>query len=375
MSVRFHNVKNVWFGYLLMGIFLLAGCKEEGPASKVVPPSNLQVEIVQDTANPASVQVSASAQNTNFYRFYWGSSSDYEEQTNGEISHTFSSSGTFAITVEAYAKEGVFISKTDSVVVTPKGGGSTGTVDDSGYTTPDNYAGYKLVWHDEFDGTSLSSDWVQETGGNGWGNNELEYYKADNTTVKDGYLTIEAKKEAYGGKNYTSSRIKTQGKQSFQYGRIDIRAKLPKGQGIWPALWMLGSDFNSVGWPKCGEIDIMELIGGGAGRDNTVHGTAHWDNNGAHASYGDAYNLSSGIFNDEFHVFSIIWDASAITWYVDDHQYVKIDTTPADLDEFRNHFFFIFNVAVGGNWPGSPDASTVFPQRMVVDYVRVFQPN
>ena len=164
----------------------------------------------------------------------------------------------------------------------------------------------------------------------------------------------------------------TRGKQSFQYGRVDIRAALPKGQGIWPALWMLGSNFTSVGWPASGEIDIMEMVGG-SGRENTVHGTVHWQHDGQHANFGGDVTLPSGTFNDEFHVFSIVWTSSRITWYMDNQEYHAIDTTPAQLSEFRNSFFFIFNVAVGGNWPGSPDNTTTFPQYLIVDYIRVFQ--
>jgi beta-glucanase (GH16 family) len=232
-----------------------------------------------------------------------------------------------------------------------------------------------LVWNDEFDGNSLSSDWTYDIGnGNwGWGNNELEYYRTDNATVENGLLTITAKQESFGGQNYTSSRIKTQGLKSFKYGRIDIRAKLPFGKGIWPALWMLGDNISTVGWPSCGEIDIMELVGG-SGTDKTVHGTAHWaDASGNRAYIGGSNSLSSGIFNDQFHVFSIVWDTNSIKWYRDNIEYYTINTTPADLAEFDERFFFIFNVAVGGNWPGNPDATTVFPQKMIVDYVRVFQ--
>lgn len=245
-----------------------------------------------------------------------------------------------------------------------------------GYSTPEQYDGFTRVWQDEFEGSSLSEDWTYEigTGSNGWGNNELQYYRKENTTVEDGYLIIEARKENFGGRSYTSSRLVTQDKQSFQYGRIDIRALLPQGQGIWPALWMLGEDFNTVGWPACGEIDITEMIGGN-GRENEVHGTLHWDHNNTHASYGGSYELSSGIFADEFHVFTIIWDQNNIKWYVDDNHYHTTDITPSTMSEFHDKFFFIFNVAVGGNWPGSPNTATVFPQRMVVDYVRVFQKN
>ena len=189
----------------------------------------------------------------------------------------------------------------------------------------------------------------------------------------DGYLTITAKQQNIGSQVYTSSRIKTQGIQSFQYGRVDIRAKLPYGKGMWPALWMLGDNITSDGWPACGEIDIMELVGGGSYNDRTVYGTIHWDQTGSHASYGNNSTLSSGRFFDEFHVFTIVWDSSSIKWYMDDQLYNTADISPQDLSEFHNTFFFIFNVAVGGTWPGSPDNSTQFPQTMIVDYVRVFQ--
>jgi beta-glucanase (GH16 family) len=245
-----------------------------------------------------------------------------------------------------------------------------------GYSTPDHYNGMSLVWRDEFDGDNLNqANWKHEVGGSGWGNNELEYYQAENTVVRDGLLIITAKKESVGGKEYTSSRIITQGKQEFQYGRVDIRALVPKGQGIWPALWMLGNNITTVDWPKCGEIDIMEMIGG-PGKDNTVHGTVHWDNAGTHASDGGKLSLTDGkILADEFHVFSIVWTPISITWFIDDVQYQVMDTSPPERSEFQNKFYFIFNVAVGGNWPGSPDASTTFPQQMAVDYIRVFQHN
>jgi beta-glucanase (GH16 family) len=232
-----------------------------------------------------------------------------------------------------------------------------------------------LVWSDEFDGISLNlSNWTYEigTGSNGWGNNELQYYQEANTKLEEGYLIISAIKESKSGSSYTSSRIITKGKKSFKYGRVDIRAVLPEGQGIWPALWMLGENIGTVGWPKCGEIDIMEMIGG-AGRENTTHGTVHWDNAGSYAMYGGDTTLVSGTFNDEFHVFSIVWNQNEIRWYVDGEEFHVIDITPAGLSEFHENFFFIFNVAVGGNWPGSPDISTEFPQDLIVDYIRVFQ--
>ncbi len=262
----------------------------------------------------------------------------------------------------------------------PINSGGTATkipIPSSGFTSPNSYSGMSLVWEDDFSGSSLNtSNWSFETGKgqNGWGNNELQYYKKENTSLQDGNLIITAKKEAFEGSEYTSSRIITLNKQQFRYGRIDIRAALPRGQGLWPALWMLGTNISSVGWPACGEIDIMEMIGG-QGRENTVHGTVHWESNGTRAQYGGEKKLTSGTLADQFHVFSITWDATSIRWFIDDQQYHVIDTTPAELDEFRRQFFFVFNVAVGGNWPGSPDATTTFPQHMIVDYVRVFQKN
>lgn len=245
----------------------------------------------------------------------------------------------------------------------------------TGYSTPLSYTGMTLMWQDEFDGPELNPDfWSFElgTGSNGWGNNELQYYKKENTSFQDGHLIVTAKKEIFSERDYTSSRLITKDKKSFQYGRVDIRAALPKGQGIWPALWMLGSNIATVPWPACGEIDIMEMIGG-SGRENTVHGTVHWDNNGQYAYYGKGKTLASGTYADEFHVFSIVRTATAITWYVDDVQFNVVDITPPALSEFKNEYFFIINLAVGGNWPGSPNTTTTFPQHLVVDYIRAFE--
>jgi len=253
----------------------------------------------------------------------------------------------------------------------------------SGYMSPENYDGYSLAWSDEFNGTEINlDDWVYDigTGSNGWGNNELQYYTNRNAYLKDGNLVIRAQKEEFGGRSYTSARLKTQGKQNFKYGRIDIRARMPEGQGMWPALWMLGKNITEVSWPYCGEIDIMEMVGGGAGRDNRVYGTAHWNDGGLNANYNPVnYGGNRLLSGDEtlasnFHVFSIVWDSDSITWYLDDVQYhVMAINSSASLSAFQKEFFLIFNIAVGGNWPGSPNSSTEFPQRMVVDYVRVFQ--
>lgn len=264
----------------------------------------------------------------------------------------------------------------------PTGSGSTGSTDElTGPDSPRQYDGFDLVWSDEFSGTALDSRYWNfniGTGSNGWGNNEWQYYREQNVSLSEGFLTITAKEESFGGQNYTSSRIKTEGLVDFTYGRVDIRAVLPRGQGIWPALWSLGTNFSRVGWPYSGEIDIMEMIGGG-GREDTVHGTVHWNIGGldapfAHTYVGGAYYGED--FSAGFNVFSIIRTADHIEWRVNDVPYYHFDIDDsASLAPFRKPFFLIFNVAVGGNWPGYPDASTTFPQKMIVDYVRIFEPS
>jgi len=242
---------------------------------------------------------------------------------------------------------------------------------------------YELVWSDEFEGDTLnSSNWEYMIGDGtsygipGWGNNELQFYtnRDTNVFIEDGKLVIQALKESYSGKNYTSARLTTENNKSFKYGKIEARMKLPFGQGIWPAFWMLGNNISSVGWPASGEIDIMEMIGG-VGNDNVIHGTVHWESGGNHAQYGGSYILQSGIFADNFNVFSIEWTPQFIKWYINGSQYHVIDITPSGLSELQQDFFILLNAAVGGNWPGSPDASTQFPQRFEIEYIRVFQIN
>jgi hypothetical protein len=247
-------------------------------------------------------------------------------------------------------------------------------VNDSGYIAPANYTGLSLKWSDEFNSTKINTDnWNFETGGGGWGNNELENYThtTKNAYITNGgYLVIEARQES--DETYTSARLQTKGKKEFTYGRMDIRAKLPKTKGLWPAIWMLGSNISSTPWPACGEIDIMELLGN---QPNKVYGTMHWGQAGQGSTHiGDSYVLTNSYFSDKFHVFSIVWDSSKIEWYVDNVKYFtghKSDV--AGNYPFDKPFFFLLNVAIGGNWPGAPDALTVLPQRMIVDYVRVYQ--
>lgn len=248
-------------------------------------------------------------------------------------------------------------------------------IPDEGYQTPITYPDKTLIFSEEFeDGTDLTENWSYEIGNGqwGWGNGELQYYTAgDNVSLINGNLVIEARNEFFGGKQYTSTRMKTKGAFDFTYGRVDIRAALPKGQGLWPALWMLGTRHDEVGWPECGEIDIMEMLGQ---QPSKVYGTVHWKgDNGQQASYEGSTIINDGDFNSKFHVFSLEWTPEALTFYLDDEQYHTIGISAAQFDAFHHSFFLIMNVAVGGDWPGLPNPSTEFPQRMVVDYVRVFQ--
>ena len=240
-------------------------------------------------------------------------------------------------------------------------------------TTP--AGGWNLVWSDEFNGSGAinTANWNFDLGGGGWGNGELETYTNSTANVYQdgtGNLVIKAIKS---GSSYTSGRIQTSGKRQFTYGKIEMRARLPYGQGIWPAFWMLGTDIGSNPWPSCGEIDIMENIGK-ASEQNIVHGTIHGPGYSGGNGIGAAY--TGPRFADAFHTFSIEWSANTIKWYVDGNLYQTRTNAsiPAGTQWVYNHnFFIILNLAVGGGWPGNPDGSTVFPQSYTIDYVRVYQ--
>lgn len=231
-----------------------------------------------------------------------------------------------------------------------------------------NSVNAQLLWADEFNGTSVNTGvWTFETGAGGWGNNELQYYRSQNATVSGGILTITAKRENYGGAAYTSARIKTQSKYTKQYGFMQARLKCPMGQGLWPAFWMLGQNIGSVGWPSCGEIDIMEHVN----TENRVLGTIHWSGPSGYASYGGNKTTTPASWHD----YQINWNQYSIKWYVDGVQYhvANIEGSINSTEEFHRPFFFLLNFAVGGNWPGSPNSSTPFPSYYQIDYVRVYQ--
>lgn len=245
--------------------------------------------------------------------------------------------------------------------------------------------GRTLVWSDEFNGTRGSlpdpAKWKVVNDGSGFGNNELEYYtpRRRNIRQENGNLVITARKESYTGldgasRAYTSARIESQGRFELKYGRIEARIKLPEGKGIWPAFWMLGSDFKAIGWPACGEVDIMENVGSEPSR---IHGSLHGPGYSGGNPLSGTFTLPHGAhFSDSFHTFAIEWEPQAIRFYVDDRLYetqAAGDLPAGKTWAFDHPFFLVLNVAVGGYWPGNPDAATPFPTSMKVDYVRVYR--
>jgi len=226
-----------------------------------------------------------------------------------------------------------------------------------------------ILWSDEFNYSGLpdNTKWGNEVGF--IRNNELQYYtnrRIENSVVKNGSLMIIGRKESFNGADFTSASINTLGKFSWKYGRAEARIKLPVGQGLWPAFWMMGENRPVAGWPKCGEIDIMEHIN----NELKTYGTAHWDNSGHVQSGGN-------MFTDEtkWHVYAVEWNQDSIRWLLDGQRYwgVSIKNGVNDTQEFHEPFYLLLNLAIGGNWPKNPDATTVFPDTMYVDYVRVYR--
>lgn len=388
-------------GFFVLGFFLIAmgGCSKKpsgnSPSKPVLSIGNVQQ--ARDNSSPTTFHFSvnlnqASSQEIKVdYTTVDGTANgnDYTQRSGTLTIPANQSNGGIDIEVKGDSTRDIpkifYVQLTNPVNATLSAEGKgTGTincdgtylpVNDLGFTAPTSYAGLSLKWSNEFNQNSIDNTiWGYDLGGGGWGNNELETY-TNNTknsfVTSGGYLVLEARQEPYGSVNYTSARMLTMGKKDFTYGRIDVRAKLPKGQGVWPAIWMLGSNIASTPWPACGEIDMMELLGN---QPNKIYGTAHWSNSGQNAQLGGNYTMPSGDFSQGFHVFSIGWDSSNIDWYVDNQKYftapksAMVGTYP-----FDNPFFIILNIAVGGAWPGNPDVTTVFPQRMIVDYIRVYQ--
>jgi beta-glucanase (GH16 family) len=267
----------------------------------------------------------------------------------------------------------LYVSSEDLMEVDPT------TTTDNGFKSPNTRPGWDLVWADEFSEPDLdSTKWNIEVNGSGMGNNELQYYTASkqNIYTKDGYLVLKAIKQNYKGKFYTSGRVNTSKKHDWTYGRFDTRCKLPEmQQGIWPAIWMLPTDYVYGGWPQSGEIDIMEVVGK---EPTTLYGTVHygplWPNN-VWKSGVLKLDEKAPNFSQAFHEFSVEWEPNQIRWYMDDSLYAT--RVPEDLIPHRwpfdQNFHMILNFAVGGNWPGPPDETTTFPKYMYVDYVRAYK--
>jgi len=234
------------------------------------------------------------------------------------------------------------------------------------YAVTPRAATYTLVWSDEFNGTSVNTGNWNIDNGNPGVNNEKEYYQSANATVTGGNLVITARQESVGGQPYTSAKLETAGKFSMTYGRIEARIKLPMVQGTWPAFWMLGNNINTVGWPACGEIDIMEHVN----TTNTILGTMHWDAGSGHVQYGSSTTTTPG----DFHIYAVEWDASSIRWYVDDVLYVtgNIANNINNTGAFHLPFYIILNLAMGGDLPGNTIDNASLPTTMQVDYVRVY---
>lgn len=249
-------------------------------------------------------------------------------------------------------------------------------VEDPADSAPINDPNWKLTWSDEFNGPAIDTavwNWAPAQNRN----SEIGYFtdRPENSSIEDGKLVITSLKENYKNlAEYTSAELTTKGKVGFLYGKLEMSAKLPGGKGAWPAFWLLG---ESGGWPACGEIDIMEMIGGendGATKgENVTNGSLHWsDANGRHRSSGEHYNLPDGKFTEGYHKIGILWSKNKIRWYVDDHIFREADITPSEMSEFHQKMYVLLNTSIGGGWPGNPDETTVFPMKYYIDYVRYY---
>ncbi|ULQ55229.1 family 16 glycosylhydrolase [Flavihumibacter rivuli] len=342
----------------ISSLLVLVSCKKAG-AEEVIndgSPTNLVIQVDNKNDGTGAVAFTATALNADSYKFEFGDGNS-ANNTTGTASHTYTKPGNnnFVVTVTASNSSGKTIARSTQIMVNvATSGGGTG-----------------LVWSDEFEtnGSPDPNKWVFEigTGSNGWGNNELQYYtnRQDNAVVSNGVLRITAKKENFSGSAYTSSRMITKGKFEFKYGRVEARAKLPQGVGTWPAIWMLGANINAVGWPNCGEIDIMEHKGS---EPNKIYGTLHYPGRSGGNADGSFRMISNA--SSEFHVYSVDWTASHIKIYVDNqliHSFVNSGSVP-----FNHDFFIILNVAMGGTFGGSVDPA-FSSSSMEIDYIRVYK--
>jgi beta-glucanase (GH16 family) len=336
--------------FLLVFSMLSASCnKKSSSGTPVVTPSNLTINAVVSNDSSGNVAFTASATNAVKYDFQFG---NYVSQNDvaGNITYKYPFSGVYTVTVTAKSAGGQTISKSITVHVA---------------------VALILVWSDEFDtpGSPDPSKWGFDigTGSGGWGNNELEYYtnRQANAVISNGTLKIIARKEVYSGSSYTSARMLSNNLYSFKYGKIDVRAKLPASTGTWPAIWMLGNNLATVGWPACGEIDIMEQSGS---QKSTIYGTMHYPTQAG--QYGDGSTTTITTASSAFHIYSALWTPTSIQLSVDGVGYYTLSNSPGL--PFNQPFFIILNVAMGGNFGGTVDPAFTIDS-MEVDYVHVYQ--
>ncbi|MEP7143218.1 MAG: family 16 glycosylhydrolase [Ferruginibacter sp.] len=332
--------------------FILMSCKKAGSAETIIAPSNLVVNSKISTDGRGAVAFTATATNAVSYDYEFGNG-EIKTVPTGVVNYTYAVAGTntFTVTVTAKSSDGLTLKKSLTITVT--------------VTLPVP----TLFWSEEFntDGAPDPTKWGYDLGAGGWGNNELEYYtnRPENAIVQGGVLKINAIKENHNGSPYTSARLLSKGKFEFKYGTVEIKAKLPAGVGTWPAIWMLGSDNGTAGWPACGEIDIMEHLGRTL---NTIYGTLHYPGR----SGGNADGGTTVIDNatTEFHIYKVEWTAAAIKIYVDDQLFHTVANSTSM--PFNHDFFLILNIAMGGGFGGPVDPA-VTTATMEIDYIRVYK--
>ena len=330
------------------GCLLLIACgkNKDSPPTNTAP-TNLTVNAVVSADSSGNVNFTATASNAVSYDYDFGNGI-FQTVASGTVTYKYLASGTYTINVIAKSAGGQTLSMSVQVTVGLK---------------------QSLIWAEEFDtpGTPGAAKWGYDTGDGGWGNNELEYYtsRPDNVIVSNGTLKIIAKKENYGSSAYTSGRILTKDKFSFKYGKIEVRAKIPGDKGSWPAIWMLGSNIQTAPWPACGEIDIMEQVGNQATK---IFGTIHYPGHSGGSGVGG--NTIVPTANTEFHRYALVWNASTLSFLVDDVSFFSTANTSSM--PFNQNFFIILNLAMGGNFGGTVDPAFSATQ-MEVDYVRVYQ--
>ncbi|WP_295676588.1 family 16 glycosylhydrolase [uncultured Mucilaginibacter sp.] len=340
---------------ILLMPMAFSNCSKSSSNGNMSPaPTDLTVSAAISTDNSGNVTFTATATNAVSYDYDFGNGT-FQTVPTGIITYKYPSSGTYTVNVIAKSSGGQTIAKTVQVTVVSNGGP----------------AGMTLVWSDEFntDGAPDPSKWGYDTGtgGGGWGNNELEYYtsRSNNVNVSNGTLKITAVKENYNGSAYTSARMLSNGKFSFKYGRIEVSAKLPAGLGTWPAIWMLGNNFSTAGWPNCGEIDIMEQRGSEL---NKIFGTLHYPGHSGANGRGSTTIIQNS--SAQFHLYALDWSAASINFSIDGNVFF---TVPNDNTlPFNQNFFVILNLAMGGSFGGSVDPNFT-SGTMEVDYVRVYQ--